>query len=222
MTTGKWKMECANPPDRFCTPTYVDYRRLEPQDIARLIPVMTATRGSIARATAPGILRAFCRDACQRRRPPCLVIVIAEETPDLAGYVVAEIGGEEYWRAFARRHPLAAARILWKRARKRFHRAAQPVVQPAALPVESPPDRGWQDSGRHIARVQQIAVHPDYRGRGVAARLYAELFAALRPLGIARADANIDADNEASVALHRRTGWTVVARGTHYFATIDL
>ncbi len=202
----------------------MNIRRIAESDIPELVRVMIQTRGSIARATAPAILRALCRDACRNRQPPCLVIVVAEEERGIAGYVAAEIGGAAYWKAFARRHPLAAAQILWKRAIKRFKQSLRPApVQPpqATSPVTEC-GRTWQDPGLDIARVQQIAVHPEHRGRGVGARLYQQLFAAVRPLGVNRVDAQIDADNAASVALHRRSGWTVADRRDHFFATIDL
>ncbi|MGH9839389.1 MAG: GNAT family N-acetyltransferase [Blastocatellia bacterium] len=200
----------------------MNFRTIAKRDIPMLVRVMVETRGSIARATAPGVLRALCRDACDHHPPPCLVIVLAAEERGIAGYVVAEIGGAEYWKAFAKRHPLAAAKILWKRAIKRFKRSRQ-ATSPAPPPAASPAsDRKWQDPGLHIARVQQIAVHPEFRGRGVGTRLYEQLFAVVRPLGVSRVDANIDADNAASVALHHRSGWRVVELPDHFFATIDL
>src|SRR5215813_11940500 len=155
----------------------MDIRNIAERDIPKFVGLMSETRGSIAQATAPAILRALCRDACRNRRPPCLVIVVAEEERGIAGYVVAEIGGATYWKAFARRHPLAAAKILWRRAIKRFKRSSRPA--PVRLPRETfarPPketspvnetarmwDRTWQDQGLHIARVQQIAVRPSHR-----------------------------------------------------------
>ncbi|MGH9934794.1 MAG: GNAT family N-acetyltransferase, partial [Blastocatellia bacterium] len=164
---------------------------------------------------------------------PCLMIEIAEEERGIAGYVVAEIGGADYWRGFVRRHPLAAARILWKRAIKRFvrlrratplergRRATPPPPRPVASPANDS-ERTWQDRGLNIARVQQIAVHPEYRERGVGTRLYERLFDSARRLGVNRVDAHIDLNNDASVALHRRSGWTVVKRRDYFFATIDL
>src|SRR5262245_32322899 len=174
----------------------MDIRNIAESDIPELVGVMSETRGSVAQATDPAILRALCRDACRNRKPPCLVIVVAEEERGIAGYAVAEIGGATYWKAFARRHPLAAAQILWKRVIKRFKRSSRPApVQPpreasAWPPKETSPvteparmwDRTWQDQGLHIARVQQIAVRPSHRGRGVGARLYEQLFAAVLPL----------------------------------------
>jgi len=206
------------------------FRSISEGDIPQLVWVMVETRGSVAGTTSPAALRALCRDACRNRKPPCLMIVIAEEERGIAGYVVAVIGGADYWRGFARRHPLAAARILWKRAIKRFvrlWRATPPTPRPVASPAPvaisaSESGRTWQDRGLNIARVQQIAVHPYYRGRGVGTRLYEQLFATARRLGVNRVDAHIDLNNDASVALHRRSGWTVVKLRGHFFATIAI
>jgi ribosomal protein S18 acetylase RimI-like enzyme len=196
------------------------YRTVDYSDIPQLVEIMRLTRASIARATSPRVLSAFCRDACARRRPPCLTIVIAEQVSGIAGYVVSEVGGQAYWRAFARRHPLAAGMLAWKRAAKPGSRhAASATIEVLAAQNEG---RTWQDPGLHIARIQQIAVHPDCRGRGVATELYRQLFAALEPLGVTRVDANIDLENTASLRLHEQSGWQVIKRGNHYFATIDL
>ena len=52
-----------------------------------------------------------------------------------------------------------------------------------------------------------VYVHPEARGRGVGARLYARLFAVLAGEPIHRAYAGITLPNDASVALHRRFGF---------------
>jgi phosphinothricin acetyltransferase len=52
-----------------------------------------------------------------------------------------------------------------------------------------------------------VYVHPDYQARGVGARLYATLFAALSSEDVHRAYAAIVLPNPASIALHARFGF---------------
>ena len=53
-----------------------------------------------------------------------------------------------------------------------------------------------------------IYLHPDYCGRGVGRAMYTRLFAILRTLGYVQVYACITADNQASIALHKRFGFT--------------
>jgi phosphinothricin acetyltransferase len=55
-----------------------------------------------------------------------------------------------------------------------------------------------------------IYLAPDWTGRGLGARLYAELFAALGGEDVHRAYAGITLPNAASVALHEKLGFTCV------------
>ncbi len=52
-----------------------------------------------------------------------------------------------------------------------------------------------------------VYVHPDHQARGIGARLYATLFAALADEDVHRAYAAIVLPNPASVALHARFGF---------------
>ena len=55
-----------------------------------------------------------------------------------------------------------------------------------------------------------VYVHPDHQARGIGARLYAALFAALAGEDVHRAYAAVVLPNSASVALHERFGFEPV------------
>jgi phosphinothricin acetyltransferase len=77
---------------------------------------------------------------------------------------------------------------------------------------------GYASSGRYRAKAAyetavqtSVYVAPDFVGRGVGASLYAVLLDALEREDVHRALAGIAQPNEASVALHRRLGFELVA-----------
>jgi phosphinothricin acetyltransferase len=76
---------------------------------------------------------------------------------------------------------------------------------------------GYASSGRFHERAAydtsvQVSVYvaPSAQGQGVGALLYTALFAAIRDEDVHRAYAGIALPNEASLALHRRFGFTEV------------
>ncbi len=213
------------------------YRTINANDIPQLVQLMVRVGASVARGTSDVIFQAVCRDACARRKPPCFTIVVSEEEERLAGYVVAHIGGPAFWRAFALRHPMIAGKILLKRVASLLHQLrrnmrTKPPSSPSATSSASQRQftfvladdgsRSWQDPGMQIARIQHIGVHPDYRARGVATRLYQRLFTTLMEVGVTRVDANIDRDNVVSLQMHHQTGWRIVDKHSYFFATIDI
>ena len=55
-----------------------------------------------------------------------------------------------------------------------------------------------------------VSLHPDHRGRGLGALLYSSLIGSLTEERVRVAVAGIALPNDASVALHRRFGFTEV------------
>ena len=207
----------------------VHCRLLEATEVDEAAQLMVRAGASFARGTSFELLQTLCRDACQRQRPPCLAIVVAEQSGQLIGYVITHIGGPAYFRAFARRHPLAAGRLIWKRLTRRWRPRAARQPQTIRPAKPAPPfvktthsQCTWDEPGLHIARVQHIGVHPDRRAGGVGKQLYQQLFINLHGYGVTRVDANIDLDNVASLWLHERTGWRIYDHGDHFYATIEL
>ncbi len=53
-----------------------------------------------------------------------------------------------------------------------------------------------------------VYVHKDFRGRGIASKLIRKLIEIAENSGLATMVAGIDADNEASILLHKKLGFT--------------
>lgn len=62
--------------------------------------------------------------------------------------------------------------------------------------------------------VDGIAVHPDYRRRGVATALYRDFGAWAQAAGATAILARVDPDDPATLALHRRAGFVAHTPGT--------
>ncbi len=63
----------------------------------------------------------------------------------------------------------------------------------------------------------QIAVVPEARRRGLASRLHAALFDAVRPRPLA-AWLEVRADNDGAIGFYERLGWWAVGRRSRYYA----
>lgn len=70
----------------------------------------------------------------------------------------------------------------------------------------------------HIAT---IAVHPDWRGRGLGEMLILSLLERARSRGMQRSSLEVRVSNEGAQALYRHVGFEVVSRRRHYYADND-
>ncbi len=68
------------------------------------------------------------------------------------------------------------------------------------------------------AEITKVATAPEYRRRGIAARLLAELEAALRPHGIRRLLLEVREGNSPARALYASAGFTELSRRAGYYA----
>jgi ribosomal-protein-alanine N-acetyltransferase len=91
--------------------------------------------------------------------------------------------------------------------------------------VAGPPaPQPWQTWGYLIfwvvleeMHILNLAVHPDYRRRGIARRLLAEGLARARTLGAELAWLEVRPSNLAARALYKSFGFTEVGRRLHYY-----
>ena len=214
----------------------MQYRLLRESDITQAVGIMVETRASFAGLASRSIFDALCRDSCKDKRHKMVVLVVAEEGGELAGYVAAAVGGATYWKYFTRRHPLIAAGILLKRAQKCLLRKLRVLRKPKPVPVEGTGKksfllpilidddgrRSWEDRGQSIAKILHVGVSGRFRGRGVGTELYRCLCTVLVDTGVRRVDASIDKDNIASVCMHHKAGWRIISAKGCFFATVDL
>lgn len=71
------------------------------------------------------------------------------------------------------------------------------------------------------AHITNLAVHPDYRRRGVGRRLLAALERLAARLGARRMTLEVRPSNAAALHLYRRSGFEVRGRRPHYYADSD-
>ena len=64
------------------------------------------------------------------------------------------------------------------------------------------------DFGRTVGHVKDIAVHPDWRGRGIGSTLLARALSVLEASGARRVKLEVRAGNEAAQALYRTFGFS--------------
>lgn len=119
--------------------------------------------------------------------------------------------------------PADRDKLLWFAKHARRFRVALDGGQPVGfligllpgLDYASPNYRWFEDRYAAFGYVDRVAVHPDWRGRGIGGRLYADFEAAL-PASVPymACEVNIDPPNPASLRFHERMGFRTV--GTQY------
>ena len=67
------------------------------------------------------------------------------------------------------------------------------------------------------AHLVSIAVHPNFRRRGIATRLIKELLKRLCEKGISYVYLEVDVMNEAAIKLYQKLGFTIVERISSYY-----
>ena len=70
---------------------------------------------------------------------------------------------------------------------------------------------------KDIAHLVSIAVHPNYRRRGIATKLIKELLKRLREKSISYVYLEVDVMNEAAIRLYQKFGFTTVERLSSYY-----
>lgn len=68
------------------------------------------------------------------------------------------------------------------------------------------------------AHVTTLGVHPEFRGRGIGERLFAEMLAEAIRRGVQRASLEVRESNESARRLYEKYGFTPVARRRAYYS----
>jgi ribosomal protein S18 acetylase RimI-like enzyme len=140
------------------------------------------------------LARAYVQEGLSR--PDRLLILIASAGPEVQGFLVVLRAPWDYWWGFLSRHPLLALRI------------GAHALRRAELTADEIPSR-WHADTSGFQRILMIAVSASCRRGGVGRSLYTELFAR----GQQNCMALVSPGNQASMALHRATGWSIDSSG---------
>ena len=144
-------------------------------------------------------------------------------SPD--GIRIRQLGQEDYdaLREIWRRAGLHTIRARGRDSREAFARQLESKLQTAL---------GLEVDGRLVAVVltthdgrkgwiNRLAVDPAHRRKGHAARLVAAAEEVLRGQGLQVMAALVEEENQASLALFRRLGYTEIDPGIHYLSKRD-
>lgn len=208
-------------------------RALESHDVPRAVDAMLEAGANLGGLSSRGALAALCREAVRPAARLPVLVVVAVEDGEVAGYVASVTEWNRFWRGFLLRHPGLAAELTWRRARRTLRRRRRVGVKAAAAmhdveaaravdAYERDDTRSWRDRAPDIAKMLHIGVRPAWRGRGVSRQLYAELLPRLRRMNIRRVDGCPGAANVATLRLHQQLGWRITRTADGLLATLDL
>lgn len=156
------------------------------RDLPGALEVLLSSRADVASVVSA----ALWRDVLQRAlHQPDLIGIVACEDEQIAAINITALNPEPYWvwRRFLLRHPMLLVYALCKRLQAKLlgwqhkpHQKEDPdgLELPAVDAPPSPP------RGKSWAASLFVAVHPDYRGRGIARSLLLETNRILTNRGI--------------------------------------
>ena len=197
-------------------PGGIECRLLRTSDIDATVELMQRIGVHFAGVKSRRVLRAVAKDAANGSAHVRIALAVVDGVPH--ALVVAFVERAQYWRRFARRHPLEAVELASHRAvrtlRRRLvrGRARAAGVTPAAADARRlVADRivpahaeNWTDETPTIAKVMYVAVDPSHRKDGLGTTLYRWFFRDLAAAGFDRCDAQVSSENVAALTLHRR------------------
>jgi len=132
-----------------------------------------------------------------------------EDIPDLLDlYMEAYREHPEYGEASRQK---ARRYLNWLRRHSTFFQVAEVNGRLAGFVVV---DTNWRDEyGERVGEIHEIAVHPDFWGKGVGARLLEAALAFIRKQGLKRARLWVGEDNWRARQFYRRYGFRETGSG---------
>ncbi|NLX15213.1 MAG: GNAT family N-acetyltransferase [Phycisphaerales bacterium] len=165
-------------------------------------------------------LRRYYLEFCRHSTDYALVACCKTGDP-VAGVVVGSADAQAHFRSLYRRNMLLFAplvgwrvivdstirRAIWQRM-AHLRAAARSVIPGFRKPASAPlSDKGPKN--QCPMRLLGIAVAPEYRGSGLAARLTECFETLLRQAGHPRVGLSVLPENQRAIAFYRKTGWQV-------------
>jgi ribosomal protein S18 acetylase RimI-like enzyme len=144
--------------------------------------------------------------------------IVAVDSDKVIGLVAGTLDMIQHYNAFYRRRFIQIARIIVVRflqdpvvRRESVKRAGHLRLAAVALlqPSPQPPTMQEEGSDQTPAQLLSIAVHPGYRGKGVAERLTDFFISRLRRDGVCRVGLTVRSDNTRAIAFYEKDGWIV-------------
>jgi ribosomal protein S18 acetylase RimI-like enzyme len=153
------------------------------------------------------------------KRPGSPVVIVQQNDAAgrLIGMAVAIRDMQHYRIRMLLHFPITGFRVFCRHLLSRTTRVRRPQGE-----VNLPFPERWSTRGRDIAHILTIVVAPEYRKRGIASQLYADLFSELIGRGVTRVIARVGLNNASSLALHRRTGWMIGRDGSGWLCVKQL
>lgn len=126
----------------------------------------------------------------------------------IAGYLIIIKDFNRYKKSFIIYHPIVSFYLILKRYSLRN------LVKSASY------NQNWAESNETIAKVINIHVFEEFRGLGIANMLYENAFRDLKSMGIKRLDASLNINNNSSLKLHQKSGFSEVGKteSKYYFS----
>jgi ribosomal protein S18 acetylase RimI-like enzyme len=192
-------------------------RRLDAQDIPRLLNLMAMMRVQILGSHSQAFQRAVLRMALAS--PAALAVVALRrecDPPEIVGFAIAVTSDLSRMAAALMRHPLACTSWIIGRFVARLG-SSRSVQGPGAISEASrdfielpPPPRdaiGWDCRSPTTCRIAFIGVSSAFRGNRIAERLYSVVALVARDAGYSHILCRIASDNTASIRMHQRAHW---------------
>jgi len=161
-----------------------------------------------------------------------IILALEQDSKKGIGYVIAIRDPFKFWSGFALTHLLYMGPIIIMRKYKQFARLFIPyfgsVKRKKANDRKNTsgqdlPEFKWSLSTIKIARIFFIGVLPGFRGLGLGQAIYSFLAEVVKNEGCIKIEAHIDKGNDASLALHKKSGWQIQKlKQENYKATLNL
>lgn len=154
-----------------------------------------------------------------------IMIAIDLDSTASVGYAIAIRNSFKFWIGFILKYFISSGFEIFLRKYKTLIRLLmrKPNSAQRQMRDRNLPEFAWSSSNQEFIRIIFIGVCPNFRGLGLGEAIYSFLAEILKKEGCIKIEAHIDKGNDASVCLHRKSGWQIQQlRHGDYKAVLDL